>query len=207
MASFFAELCLSTPASYVEVLTPISQGITVLADREPLGKPLKEIIKTKSLGWVLVQRDWCLHKKEIRTHTEGRCCEDTARWPPSSRGEASGETGPVHSPSRSARRQIREENAAEASRSVPLCNGGPGELPQLGSVASVLGPVEGVPCLLYCGFHFCHFRLMLPDSFLLPPEIMQLILRVNCISISLHMLIIICSSLPGSSNICVRVCF
>lgn len=57
MASFFAELCLSTPASYVEVLTTISQGITVFADREPLGKPLKEIIKTKSLGWVLVQRD------------------------------------------------------------------------------------------------------------------------------------------------------
>lgn len=37
----------------------------------------------------------------------------------------------------------------------------------------------------------CHFCLLLLYSLLLPPEIMQLILRVICISISLHILIII----------------
>lgn len=53
-----------------------SFGNRVLADDQ---------VKTRSLGWALIQRDW--RPYEGTEHTEGKQCGDTGgRWPPINQG-------------------------------------------------------------------------------------------------------------------------
>lgn len=52
----------------------------------------------RSLGWALIQYDWCSHKERdiwTETHIKGRWCEDTGRRWPSTSQEAWEESNPL----------------------------------------------------------------------------------------------------------------
>lgn len=76
-----------------------------------MGLPKGNQVKMRSLGWVLMQYDWCPCKRgalDTETFIQGRQCEDTRRIPPPGQGmpEAtrSQERGTTDSPSQPSER-------------------------------------------------------------------------------------------------------
>lgn len=73
-----AELC--PPNSFAEVLAPSTSECILLWGQDLYRE---NQVKVRSLGWLLIQFDWCPYKREIwarrQTCTEGRRCEDTGK--------------------------------------------------------------------------------------------------------------------------------